>query len=175
DVSPLQHYWSLSVEEQFYLVWPLLIILGLLLARRFRLRVRPTLFLLLSVLGLTSLVWSLVATRATPQTASFVTTTRLWGLAAGALLAFAVPRLSRLPQPVAQVAVVVGLGMIAYTVTLFDAGTPWPGSAALVPVLGSVLVIAAGAPGHRTVGGRFLGLAPMVWIGGLSYAIYLWH
>ncbi|GAA1171568.1 SGNH hydrolase domain-containing protein [Ornithinimicrobium humiphilum] len=174
-VSPLQHYWSLSVEEQFYIVWPLLILLAVVLSARYRLRRRRIAFLLLGALGAASLLWSVVQTRTEPATAYFVTTTRLWELAAGALLAFLVPRLSALPRWAGETGVLLGLGLILYAVLGFDASTPWPGTAALVPVLGSVLVIAAGVPGHRTLGGSLLGLAPMVWIGGLSYAIYLWH
>ncbi|WP_256839078.1 acyltransferase family protein [Ornithinimicrobium faecis] len=173
--SPLQHYWSLSVEEQFYLIWPLMILLAVLLAARFRLRPRRTMLLLLSLLGAASLVWSIVQTSANPATAYFATTTRLWELAAGAVLAFAVPRLAQLPRWAAQLAVAAGVAMILVSVTVYDQGTPWPGSAAILPVLGSVLVIAAGVPGRPTVVGRLLSLPPMVWIGGLSYAIYLWH
>ena len=174
-VSPLQHYWSLSVEEQFYIVWPLLILLAVILAARSRLRVRPLIFVILASLGLASFIWSLLQTSSDPATAYFVTTTRLWELAAGALLAFGGSQLARMPRWLAEIGVTVGLAMILYTVVVFDASTPWPGSAAMVPVLGTVLVIAAGTAGHATLGGRLLGLSPMVWIGGLSYAIYLWH
>jgi peptidoglycan/LPS O-acetylase OafA/YrhL len=175
DVSPLQHYWSLSVEEQFYVVWPLLILLAVVLARRYRLRRRRLALVLLAGLGALSLVWSIVQTANNPATAYFVTTTRLWELAAGAVLAFAVPRLRALPRVASEVLVVVGLAMVGLAIVVFDAGTPWPGAAALVPVLGSVLVIAAGVPGHPTLGARLLGVSPMVFVGGLSYAIYLWH
>ncbi|MCK0112132.1 acyltransferase [Ornithinimicrobium sp. F0845] len=174
-VSPLQHYWSLSVEEQFYLLWPLMILLAVVVAARLRLRPRRTMLVLLSLLGALSLVWSVVYTSSSPAAAYFVTTTRLWELAAGAVLAFAVPRLRRAPAWLCQLGVAVGLGMILLSVTLVDRTTPWPGTAALVPVIGSVLVIAAGIPGRPTVVGRVLSLPPMVWVGGLSYAIYLWH
>ncbi|GGK73508.1 acyltransferase family protein [Ornithinimicrobium pekingense] len=174
-VSPLQHYWSLSVEEQFYIIWPVLILLAVTLAARYRLRPRRVALLLLAGLGAASLVWSVLETRANPATAYFVTTTRLWELAAGAVLAFLVPRLTRIPRWLSQAGVLLGLAMIGYAVVALDASTPWPGSAALLPVLGSVLVIAAGTPGHRTLGGSVLSVPVMVWVGGLSYAIYLWH
>ncbi|WP_431473300.1 acyltransferase family protein [Ornithinimicrobium sp. W1665] len=175
DPSPLQHYWSLSVEEQFYVVWPLLILLAVLVAGRYRLRRGRVAFVLLAALGVTSLVWSVLRTGSEPATAYFVTTTRLWELAAGALLAFAVPRLRSLPRGLSEIGVLVGLGLILLGMVVFSTATPWPGSAALLPVVGSVLVIAAGVPGHPTLGNRLLSLPPMVWIGGLSYAIYLWH
>ncbi|WP_165699980.1 acyltransferase family protein [Ornithinimicrobium ciconiae] len=174
-VSPLQHYWSLSVEEQFYVLWPLLILLAVLVAARLGRRPRSTMLVLLSVLGAASLVWSVVHTASEPALAYFVTTTRLWELAAGAVLAFAVPRLQQAPAWLCQLAVAAGVVMIVVTVTVFDASTAWPGTAALVPVVGSVLVIAGGMPERPTAVGALLSVAPMVWIGGLSYAIYLWH
>ncbi|MFX0539019.1 acyltransferase family protein [Ornithinimicrobium sp. Y1847] len=173
--SPLQHYWSLSVEEQFYVVWPLLILLALFIASRSRMPRHRVAFVLLGLLGLASAIWSVLLTRSDPATAYFVTTTRLWELAAGALLAFAVGRLAQLPRWAAEVMVLLGLVLIVVAVTVFTSATPWPGWAAGVPVLGAVLVIAAGAAGHPTLGARLLGVPPMVWIGGLSYSIYLWH
>ena len=174
-VSPLQHYWSLAVEEQFYLVWPLLVLLGLTLAARSRYAPRRVLLALLATLTVASLVWSVVATAQSPATAYFVTPTRLWQLGAGALLAFAVPALRRWPAGAAQVMALLGLALVVTTVLAVDSSTPWPGSAALLPVLGSAMVVAAGSTGHPTLVSRVLGLPPMVLLGGLSYSIYLIH
>ena len=174
--SPLQHYWSLSVEEQFYIVWPLLIVLGVLLAGGGRSRrARTVVGILLVGLAASSFLWSVVATTNQPDRAYFVTTTRLWELAAGALLALAVPVVTRWPRALREVLAAAGTVAIVATVVVFSTQTPWPGWAATVPVLGTVAVVAAGTGPGETLGGRLLSLRPLVWIGGLSYAIYLWH
>ncbi|GAA1151996.1 acyltransferase family protein [Ornithinicoccus hortensis] len=173
--SAVQHYWSLSVEEQFYVVWPLLIILGLFLARRTAARPKPLLFGLLAVVAAASFVYSVRHTAADPATAYFFTTTRIWELAIGALLAFLVVRLTRLPRGLAELLAGVGLVLTVGSAFLLTTSTPWPGSAALAPTVGAALVIAGGCASQSTVTARLLSLRPMVWIGGLSYAIYLWH
>ncbi|GAB3107317.1 acyltransferase family protein [Janibacter alkaliphilus] len=173
--SALQHYWSLSVEEQYYVVWPLLIILGLVLARRTRISPKKLLFGILGVVALASLVYSVVHTVNDPATAYFYTTTRVWELAVGALLAFVVVRLRHLPRGAAEALAALGLVMIGYAAFFITESTPWPGSMALVPTLGAAAIIAAGCARQDTVVARGLSLRPMQWIGGLSYAIYLWH
>lgn len=173
--SALQHYWSLSVEEQFYVVWPLIIILGLFLARRTRMRPKPLLFGILGVLAAASLAYSVVHTKSDPATAYFYSTTRVWELAIGALLAFLVLRLTALSRVAAEALAGLGLVLILWSVFFLDEKTPWPGSWALVPTIGAALIIAGGCASQSTVTARLLSLKPMVWIGGLSYAIYLWH
>lgn len=173
--SALQHYWSLSVEEQFYVVWPLIIIAGLFLARRTRMRPKPLLFGILGIIAAASLVYSVLHTRSDPATAYFYTTTRVWELAIGALLAFLVLRLTALPRLAAELLGGLGLLMILWSAFFLTSKTPWPGSWALVPTLGAACIIAAGCSTQATATARLLSLKPMVWIGGLSYAIYLWH
>ena len=173
--SSLQHYWSLSVEEQFYVVWPLIIILGLFLARRSRMRPKPLLFGMLALIAAASLGYSIVHTASDPATAYFYTTTRVWELAIGALLAFLVVRLASLPRGVAEAIAGLGLLLVLWSAFFLDGKTPWPGSWALAPTVGAALIIAAGCASQGTVTARLLSLKPMVWIGGLSYAIYLWH
>ena len=173
--SPLQHFWSLAVEEQFYIVWPLVILLGLLVARRIAVPARTALLAVLVLVTAASLVTSLVQTGSNPGVAYFATTTRAWELGIGAVLAFLVTRLRDLPRPVAQAMAAVGILMVLVSAVAFDASTPWPSGWALVPTVGAALVIAAGCSTQETVTARLLGTAPMRWIGGLSYAIYLWH
>ncbi|WP_114201802.1 acyltransferase family protein [Janibacter anophelis] len=173
--SALQHYWSLSVEEQFYVVWPLVIILGLFLARRTRARPKPLLFGLLSLIALASLVYSVLHTESDPATAYFYTTTRVWELAIGALLAFLVLRLTALPRIAAEALAGIGLVLIVCSAFFLSSGTPWPSGWALLPTVGAALVIAGGCATQSTVAARLLSVGPMVWIGGISYAIYLWH
>jgi len=172
--SPVQHYWSLSVEEQFYIIWPLLLLLVAVVVRVRRANVRVAMAAGLALIVVPSFIWSVVATAATPQTAYFVTTTRLWELGVGALVAVMTGLWMRIPVIAARVLGWVGMAAIAASVLLIDATMPWPGSLALLPVLGTAAVIVAGTVDQGGAA-RLLGLRPMVWIGGLSYSLYLWH
>jgi peptidoglycan/LPS O-acetylase OafA/YrhL len=174
-LSPVQHYWSLSVEEQYYLVWPLLMIVGLRTARRWGVDTRRLLVVVVLAVAVASFGYSIVHTRQAPAEAYFVSTTRVWELAIGSLLAFAVTRLRLLPRQAAQALALVGIALLAYAVLLLDTHTPWPGWAAAVPTLGTALVIAAGCADRETAVARALAVRPMVWLGGISYALYLWH
>lgn len=173
--SLVQHYWSLSVEEQFYVVWPLLIIAVLWAARRYRLYFGRLLTLCLGLLVVASLLWSVLHTAGSPGTAYFATTTRAWQLGVGALLVLVTPLLLRLSERAATLLGWAGLGAIGATLVAISTATPWPGSAALLPTLGTAAVIAAGvrAPGSPVA--TLLGHRPMRWIGALSYGLYLWH
>lgn len=174
-LSPVQHFWSLSVEEQFYLVVPVLLIALAWLALRRGGKVRRLAGWTFLGITLLSLSWSVWLTAVDPATAYFVSTTRVWELAVGSLLACVFPALRLMTRWVAQLLALGGAVLLAWTAFLTDTSTPWPGSAALLPVLGTALVIAAGCRTEATIVARVLGVRPMVWIGGLSYAIYLWH
>jgi peptidoglycan/LPS O-acetylase OafA/YrhL len=173
--SPFLHFWSLAVEEQFYLVWPLVMLLVL----RARRAVRWVAVGAIVALGLGSFGWSVWATTAHPTFAFYQLPTRAWELLAGAALAVSAPLLRRIPATWRGGLTYVGLVAIGIAVVRFDDSTTFPGLAALVPVLGAAAVIAAG------VGGRpvryapdvqlVLGSAPMRWLGARSYALYLWH
>ncbi|UJP38552.1 acyltransferase family protein [Cellulomonas palmilytica] len=171
--SPVQHFWSLAVEEQFYVVWPLLVVALVALAR---LRGRPAsrrgLVLGVAAIGAASLAWSVALTVADPSRAYFVTTTRAWELAAGALLALLTHRVTRLPQRVLLAGGWCGLALVAVAAFTLNGSTPFPGVAALPPVGGTVLVLAAGlvGPGLRPLTARVL--QP---VGATSYSLYLWH
>jgi peptidoglycan/LPS O-acetylase OafA/YrhL len=141
--SPFQHFWSLAVEEQFYLLWPLLVARG---------RIAP---LLMAAVTLGSFAW------AVQGTSYFGTPGRAWELGAGALLALVVTR----RRPLLGWA---GLAAIGAAAVLYDETTPFPGTAALLPVLGALAVIAAG-------GNPLLATGPMRWLGRMSYGWYLWH
>ncbi|QIG43851.1 acyltransferase [Nocardioides anomalus] len=175
--SPLQHYWSLSVEEQFYLLWPALLLVLVLLARR-RALPRRLVLAVLGVLTLASFVWSVVSTSSDPLAAYFSTPARAWELGLGALTALvAVPLASRLPAAVRGVLCAAGLGLILAACLAYSDATPFPGWQAAVPCVGSALVLLAGAaPGPtQPLPVRLLGVRPMAVVGDWSYSLYLWH
>ncbi len=172
--SPVQHFWSLAVEEQFYIVWPVLLVVVALLARRFGHGRRLLTFGLIGIAVL-SFWYSLSETDANPARAFFVTPTRMWELAVGGLVAVAVGVLPRIPRLVALVLGWGGLAAIVAAGFVVEETMPWPGWRAALPVLGTAAVIAAGPAAGRFGPAVVLGTKPMCWIGGLSYSLYLWH
>ena len=187
--SPVQHYWSLAVEEQFYVVWPLLVVLALLLTRGFRRttdadgqrikRGAPvrTMAVLALAVGGASLAWSVHRTVEEPTSAYFSTFTRAWELAAGVLVALALHHRAGLRwRWVTEPLALAGLGGIIVAVTAYDTSMAFPGYEALLPVLSTAALIVAGAhAGHRTLVARVLDTRPMRTIGDWSFSLYLWH
>jgi peptidoglycan/LPS O-acetylase OafA/YrhL len=175
-VSPVQHFWSLAVEEQFYLLWPLLIILAALIAGRFGFAKRRTLV----VAGVTVFVLSLAAALASEAagdvTAYFATTTRLWELASGAIAALVfVSARRRLPVWVLRSGFYIGLLAVLTSMVLIGDQTQWPGVWTILPIGGATLIVLCGGLTTTTQGERALSLPPLVWVGGISYSLYLWH
>jgi peptidoglycan/LPS O-acetylase OafA/YrhL len=172
--SPYQHYWSLAVEEQFYIVWPaLLLAVGVLLGRRYG-RVRAVVWCLVAIL-LGSLALSVLTTASNPSWAYFGTQTRAWELALGALLAVSVTTWTRMPPALASQMSWLGLGFIVLSCFVFNSSTVYPGRAAVLPVLGSGMVIAGGCPGWSRSAELVLGLRPLQFVGRVSYSWYLVH
>ncbi|MEI5672042.1 MULTISPECIES: acyltransferase family protein [unclassified Nocardioides] len=180
--SPLQHYWSLAVEEQFYVVLPLLMLACVLVVRRRwggdRGTTRHAIGLSIAVMTSVSLLWSTHASTVSPDTAYFSTFTRAWEFGVGALLALAAPRFAYLLTDRARNLLAgAGLALIViacFTVTESD---PYPGVLALLPVLGTgaVLVAGAEATGRPALVQRALGCRPLRFVGDASYSLYLWH
>lgn len=169
-LSPLQHFWSLAVEEQFYIIWPLLI--GLL-APRMR---RAWLGGVVGLICLASLGWSIYVTSyaglISEHEAYFSSFARAYELGIGALVAVTMPQLS---SSLARTALaVLGLGTIVAGVVLLPANAPFPGWQALIPCVGTAALLIAGE-GGVTIVGRALSLAPMRFLGNISYSAYLWH
>jgi peptidoglycan/LPS O-acetylase OafA/YrhL len=176
-VSPLQHYWSLSVEEQFYLVWPWLILLVFFVATRFLRkpdRNRQIIGMIMGLIVIASFGYALWETSTNPTVAYFSTISRAWELGFGALLAIASPLFRSIP-PVART-VLGWFGLIGIVASYFviNDTLPFPAPWAAFPVVATGLVIASGIAGPQ----RFL--FPLtnrvsVFLGNISYSLYLWH
>lgn len=178
DKSPVLHYWSLSVEEQFYLVWPLLL---LLLAGRTALAKRAwsVLFrrmaLAVSIVITASLVLSWQQSGTGSPFAYFGLHTRAWELGIGAALALVRPALRVLTRRAASALSLIGLTAIVGSAVLMGESTPFPGTAAIIPVLGTAMLVAGGARLPDQGVSRALSHPVPRFIGRVSYAWYLWH
>lgn len=174
----VQHYWSLSVEEQFYLFWPLLVAALAALALRLRLDRRLVWGVGFGVVLMVSFSWSVHLTSSDPGRAYFVTTTRVWELAVGGLVALVLLRSrGKAGGRPGLSALVAWAGLAALLVAGFtyDAGTPFPSWTAALPVLGTAAVVGAHAGTQPWSPGRLLALRPVQWLGDISYSVYLWH
>ncbi|MGC5017370.1 acyltransferase family protein [Micromonospora sp. DT47] len=172
--SPLQHLWSLAVEEQFYLVWPLLL-LATWAWRRGRSNHRLPIVMVLGGIVVASLLISVWQSEAAAPWAYFGAHTRAHELAVGALVAVSAGALTKLPKPLAAVLTWVGLAAVLTAALTFNENTTFPGYAALLPVLGTAAVIAGGTATGGKGAARLLGTWPFQQIGKLSYGWYLWH
>lgn len=174
--SPVQHFWSLAVEEQFYLLWPLVVVLCLVLVRRVpRWELRRTLGTALGVIGSASLVCSILLTALDPAPAYFVTPARAWEFAAGGLLALLGPAVVVHRSRWRTLAGIVGIGLLVTSLLTFTERTPFPGIAAALPVAGTLLVIVGGSSLHRWSVTTVARTRVSSFLGDISYSTYLWH
>jgi peptidoglycan/LPS O-acetylase OafA/YrhL len=162
--SPFLHYWSLGVEEQFYLVWPILLLVA------FRAR---RLGLVVFAVCVLSFVLSIVLTSVQAPWAFYGLPTRAWQLALGALLALHGPALARLPSALIAIGGWLGIALLGIAAALLDPTTGYPGFAALLPTTAVALVILAG--GRHGGPGRLLAVAPLRLLGRISFSLYLYH
>lgn len=174
--SALQHFWSLAVEEQFYAIWPVLIVI----ATRGRTLVRQKVFLLTSAIVVGSFVMSVAFTSSQPSWSYFALHTRAWELGVGALLAVLWPFVTArtfLTQPWIGWS---GISLIGISVFTFNAATVFPGYHALMPVIGTAMIILSGrAHLPASIAGKsvhkILSVKPLQYIGARSYGLYIWH
>lgn len=169
-----QHFWSLSVEEQFYLAWPLILVGLAAWAARIGISRRTLLVYGIAAMSVCSLVLSAYFAGMGRHEAYFYTPVRLWEFGMGAGLALIAPRM-RLTGLIANAASILGLVAIACSGFVFNAQTPFPGTAALVPVVGTAMVIAGGMSGDPQWLSRVTSLPPVQFVGDISYSLYLWH
>ena len=171
--SPLQNFWSLSVEEQFYLVYPaLFLLLGSL---RSRVSFRTRLAFGLGVVIAASFTLSVLQTASNPTVAFFSPWTRAWELALGGLIAVGSPRFSMLPARAATILTWSGLAAILVAGAAFTSQSAYPGWMVAVPVVGTALIIGGGVAVPCGGAERLLGWGPFQWLGARSYSFYLWH
>ena len=180
-VSPLQNYWSLAVEEQFYIVWPLVFMLAARVGwtrhnrKSHDWRQRAT----IAIVAITalSLIWSFIATNDNPASAYFSPFTRAYELGIGATIAILAPRIRGLINGKLSVASgLAGLALIALGLVVLGPSSPYPGLLALIPTIGAGLLIIAGLQADLpNPVGTALSVSPARFLGKISYSIYLWH
>jgi len=175
--SPVQHYWSLSVEEQFYIVWPLLILaaVGLTaLLRKPQLR-RRAIIVVLGVVTAVSLVFCVFYSHYNPAPSYFITPVRAWEFGMGGLLALFIEKQGDGRPRVRALVSILGLVGVIGTMFWYTSAINFPGYHALLPTVATAAVIWAGSPNSRLSPVRLLGLRPVQFLGNVSYSFYLWH
>jgi peptidoglycan/LPS O-acetylase OafA/YrhL len=175
SASPVQHFWSLSVEEQFYVVWPVVLLGAALIALRTRHDVRALAGCAVVAIGVVLFAYALGHTREAAGAAYFSTFSRGWEFAIGAALALVPASRVRIGRRTAAALTIAAVVVLAWCAVTFDEATLFPGPAALAPCLATAAIILAGV--HHTDGltARGLAIRPLRWVGRISYSWYLWH
>lgn len=173
--TPVQHFWAMSVQGQFYVLWAVLFLVGFAIAAGRAGRARKVVFGLLVAVAAVSFAYSVWFTAENQPVAYFSTFARAWEFAIGAIVAYVIMRV-KLPRPAAFAVGWIGLIGVVSCAVVLDVDEQFPGAVALWPVVAAMLVLFAGtereAVGHAP---WLLSRKPLVWLGGISYGIYLWH
>jgi peptidoglycan/LPS O-acetylase OafA/YrhL len=170
DAQPLLHFWSLSVEEQFYFVFPLIVYLSFRLGMT-----RRKLLYVLIALAVISFIACIVLTKKNPTWAFYLLPTRAWELLAGCILAAYCPERKAENQRLAPIISNIGLLIIVISFFAIHEGLAFPGFVAAIPVLGTVLLIGCSQISQQTIAKKFLSHPFLILIGKMSYSLYLWH
>src|SRR3990170_5384228 len=175
DESLVQHYWTLSLEEQFYVVWPFLLLGAAWLGAKYFARSRGNVLLAVIIgASILSLLVSVLYTATNPSEAYFVTFTRMWEFGAGAVVALT-PKLRPRGAILTNVIGYAGLVAVLASGYFFDRETPFPGYMALIPVLGTAAILACDRRERWFDIGSVLSGPPQRFVGDISYSLYLWH
>jgi len=172
--GPMNHFWSLSVEEQYYIVWPLILVPVVGIARKGGLDPRRAFGWMIAIIGGTSLAYSVFLTPLDPGTAYFATTTRAWELALGGALAIVLTR-STLASSQRAILGLLGVLGIAAASAAYDESTSFPGYTALLPTVAAAAVIASSGSQASWSARGILSSRPFQYLGDISYSLYLWH
>ncbi|MDP9420063.1 MAG: acyltransferase [Actinomycetota bacterium] len=173
--SPLQHYWSLAVEEQFYLLWPLFVLGSAVWWRRGRGVSATAATVAFVAVGAASLALCIHLTGVSQPSAFFSLATRAWELVAGALVAVTAVHLRRLPRSLAAAVGWGGMAAILWSATQLTTATPFPGVAAVLPVGGTAALLVAGCAAPRRGASLAMSNRVLGYVGRMSYSWYLWH
>ncbi len=174
NASLFQHFWAMAVQVQFYLLFPLLVLLALAIARRSGRDTRRVLGAVLAILLAASFVYAAISVDRNQSFAYFDTAARAWQFAAGALAAVALPAL-RLPRLLGIAAAALGLLALVSLGALVDVTTSFPGPLAVIPVGAALLILVGGVTGHGAGASRLLAARPLVAAADYSFGFYLWH
>lgn len=173
--SPVEHFWALSIQWQFYMIWFVLFSFILWLMNKYQIRsIKTVLNGLLGFLFVTSLAYSIYLTEVNQPWAYFITPTRVWEFALGSLLCVNLSAI-RVPKWIATIIGWVGLIGLLTTGVLFNVSQMFPGYIALWPMTCALMIVLSGTQETRFGLKRFLGSKPMVKLGGIAFGIYLWH
>lgn len=175
EASPFQHFWAMSLQGQFYIIWPLLLLVTILLARFiFKKQVRPVFLGTLIVVFFISLGYSIYKTDVNQPWAYFDTFTRVWEFSAGGILALLITNI-KVNKQISIILSWLGLFGLVSCGLILQVSTIFPGYAALWPVLSALFILIAGNQGGKYSAYGLLSSKPLVTFGGISYGFYLWH
>lgn len=172
--SPVQHFWAISIQGQFYILWFVAFGVSAWIAQRRGQSVRHVALVVFSLAIAASLVWSVYQTHTDQQFAYFSTLTRVWEFGLGGVLALVVDRI-RLNRTFAAILSWISLATIVSIGVLLPVADSFPGYVALIPVVAACTIIATGQQEARWGASAVLASKPLVWLGGLGYGVYLWH